>query len=594
VVLQETKKQNFLKGAAILAAASVFVKIIGAVYKIPVMNILDDAGSGIFQVTYNVYTLILTIATAGIPAALSRLVSTAAARGDARLVKRYFSVALPAFTLIGIVAMLVMFLCADGFSGLMNNSMAAPGIRVLAPAVLFVCIISVYRGYAQGFENMIPTAVSQIVEVICKAAFGVAAAMWLVRLNYGPDIVSAGAIMGVTVGLGLCIPLLVWYKRKLDRGISAGGAGAAPDEGAADELPGRMGVLWRIMKVSIPITLSASFMSIMVVIDNSIVLGRLQNALGFTEHAASALFGMYSRGLTIYNLPPALVVPVSVSIIPAIAAALARKRNSDGGKCGDGSKSDDSRNDSGGKIGHVGSKTDGDGSRRGDSRNDSGGSEAGIIMQSSVKLVNLLAMPASAGMMVLASPIMTALYNDSRELTSTMLLILGAASFFVCLQYVTTAILQANGHERVALMTFPVGAAFKILLGYVLAGNPDFGIIASPIGTLVCFVVISGLNIAFIMARVKDRPKFGHVFIKPLFCSAVMAGAAFAVYRALYWLFIGILGAGRYAVAAYLGLSMIAGIAVYGLLIIVTRTITMDDMKLVPKGEKLAKMLRIK
>jgi len=581
VDLQETKKQNYLKGAAILAAASVVVKIIGAVYKIPVMNILDDAGSGIFQMTYYVYTLILTIATAGIPVALSRLVSSAAKRGDTGLVKRYFTVALPAFTLIGIVAMLVMFLFADELSGWFSTSMASPGIRVLAPAVLFVCIISVYRGYAQGFGNMIPTAVSQIVEVICKAAFGVAAAMWLVRLNYGPDIVSAGAIMGVTVGLGLCIPLLVWYKRRLDHGISAGsadngntgagypndaGAGypdddnAGSDNGAAEELPGRPGVLWQIMKVSIPITLSASFMSLMVFIDSIIVLGRLQTALGFTEHAANALYGIYSRGLTIYTLPPALVVPVSVSIIPAIAAALAGKRS--------------------GKAGRNGV--------------DDGGGEAGIIMQSSVKLVNLLAMPASAGMMVLASPIMTALYNDSRELTSTMLLILGAASFFVCLQYVTTAILQATGHEKVAMLTFPVGAAFKILLGYVLAGNPDYGIVASPIGTLVCFIVISGLNIAFIMARVKDRPKFGHVFIKPLFCSAVMAGAAFAVYRLLFLLLNGMLGTGRYAVAAYLGLSMIAGIAVYGLLIIVTRTITMDDMKLVPKGEKLAKMLRIK
>ena len=591
--MQETKKQNYLKGAAILAAASVFVKVIGAIYKIPVMNILGDAGSGIFQVTYNVYSLILTVATAGIPVALSRLVSSAAARGNTRLVKRYFSIALPAFTLVGIVAMLVMFFYADGFSGLMNNSMASPGIRVLAPAVLFVCIISVYRGYAQGFGNMIPTAVSQIVEVVCKAAFGIAAAMWLVRLNYGADIVSSGAIMGVTVGLGLCIPLLVWYKRRLDRSISAGSAdngnagvgypndaGAAPDDDAAYELPGRLGVLWRIMKVSIPITLSASFMSIMVVIDNSIVLGRLQNALGFTEHAASALYGMYSRGLTIYNLPPALVVPVSVSIIPAIAAALARKRSGGGGRVGVGAKVS-----GGAKVGKGAKVSEG---------GDATGGEAGIIMQSSVKLVNLLAMPASAGMMVLAAPIMTALYNDPRELTSTMLIILGAASFFVCLQYVTTAILQATGHEKVAMMTFPVGAALKILLGYVLAGNPDYGIIASPIGTLACFVVISALNIAFIMARVKDRPKFSHVFIKPLLCSAAMAGAAFAVYRSAYWLFSGVLGAGRYAVAAYLGLSIIAGVAVYGLLIIATRTITMDDMKLVPKGEKLAKKLRIK
>ena len=136
----ESDKQNYLKGAAILAAASIFVKIIGAVYKIPIFNVLDDEGTGSFQITYSVYTLVLTISTAGIPAALSRLVSSASARNETNLVKRYFSVSLPAFMLIGFVAMLVMFVFADTFAGLMNNSLAAPGIRVLAPAVFFVCI----------------------------------------------------------------------------------------------------------------------------------------------------------------------------------------------------------------------------------------------------------------------------------------------------------------------------------------------------------------------------------------------------------------------------------------------------------------------
>jgi len=538
----EAKRQSFLKGAAILAAASIFVKIIGAVYKLPLFQdgVLGVEGTGDFQVTYSVYTLILTISTAGIPAALSRLVSSANARGDTNLVRRYFSVALPAFVLIGVIAMLVMYFLADEFALLMNNSMAAPGIRVLSPAVLFACIISVYRGYAQGFENMIPTAVSQIVEVVCKAVFGIAVALWFVSMSYESHIVSAGAIVGVTIGLGLCVPLLFWYKKRMDRTLPA------PDP--VREPQGNMSVFARIMKVSIPITLSASFMAIMVVIDNSIVLGRLQSALMYSETEARALFGIYSRGLTIYNLPPALVVPVSVSIIPAIAAAIARKREG----------------------------------------------EAGIIMQSSVKLVNLLAMPASAGMMVLAAPIMIALYNDSRQLTSTMLLILGAASFFVCLQYVTTSILQATGHERVALMTFPFGAALKVVLGYFLAGNPDIGIIASPIGTLACFIVISALNITFIMIRVKDRPKFSGVFIKPLLCSAVMAGAAFAVYELTFRLGSGFIGTGRFTAVFCLGVAVVVGVAVYGLLIVVTRTVTKEDMKLVPKGERLAKLLRIK
>jgi len=550
-------------------------------------------GTGIFQVTYNVYALLLTVATAGIPMALSRLVSTASASGNPKLAKKYFSVALPAFMLIGLIAMLVMYLFADNFAMWMNNSLAAPGIRILAPAVFLVCIISVYRGYAQGFGNMIPTAASQVVEVVSKAVFGIVAALWLVRLGSGPDVISAGAILGVTVGLALCVPLLVWYKRKQDRGIPV-----LPDAG---DLPGRMSVLKQIMMVSIPITLSASFMSIMVVIDNSIVLGRLQSALGYSEIGASALYGIFSRGMTIYNLPPALVVPVSVSIIPAIAAALARKRDSasctdNAAGAGSVSNSDSISSADSTNSNNMDSADSNRSSDNKDSRNidSAGSSEAGKIMQSSVKLVNLFAMPASAGMMVLASPIMIALYNDPLELTSQILVILGLASFFVCLQYVTTAILQANGHERVALMTFPVGAAAKILIGYFLTGNPDFGILASPIGTLVCFIIISTLNIVFIKVRVKDRPKFLQVFTKPLLCSVVMAGAAYAVYRLVSSLLSRALGMGRYAVASYLGVAILAGVAAYGLLIILTRTITAEDMKLIPRGEKLAKVLRIR
>ena len=541
-VLQELKKQNFLKGAAILAAASIFVKIVGAIYKIPLFQdgVLGDVGTGAFQVTYSVYALILSIATAGIPVALSRMVSAAAARGSTRLVRRYFSVALPSFMLIGIVAMLVMFLFADGLSGLMNNRLAAPGIQVLAPAVFFACIISVYRGYAQGFENMIPTAVSQIVEVICKMAIGLAVAMWFVSMSYEPHIVSAGAITGVTIGLGLCVPPLVWYKRKLDRGLGTA-------EGSV-KLPSGLSIFGSLMKVSIPITLSASFMSIMAVIDNSVVLGRLQSAFLFTEEEALALFGVYTRGLTIYNLPPALIVPVAVSIIPAIAAALAKEDKD----------------------------------------------EAGSIMRSSIKLHNLLAMPACAGVMVLAGPILLALYNESRENAVTMLIILGAASFFVCLQHITMAILQANGHERIAMLTFPVGAVLRIMLSYFLVGNPNVGIVGTPIGNLACFMVISALNIVFIMTRVKHRPKLSDTFLKPLLCTAAMAAAAYLVYELVYRLGYNLVGAGRFAVSLYLAAAIFAAVIVYVILVIVTRTVTMEDMKLVPKGEKLAEILRIK
>jgi stage V sporulation protein B len=540
VVLHEAKEHKYLKGAAILAAASVFVKIIGAIYKIPLFNVLDAAGRGAFQVTYNVFALILAISTAGVPAALSRLVSSARAVGNIKLVRRYISVALPAFSVIGIVAMLVMFFLADELAGLLRNSLAAPGIRVLAPAALFACIISVYRGYAQGLENMIPTAMSQMIEVVSKLVFGIAVALWLTDLDHETHIVSAGAITGVTIGLALCVPLIILYSRKLNHKL--------PPCKSTGEIPDSKSVLEKIMKVSLPISLSASFMAIMVLIDNSIILGRLQATLGYTEYEASALMGVYALGLAVYNLPPAIVVPVSISIIPAIAAALARKSSG----------------------------------------------EAGVIMQSSIKLVNLIAMPAGAGIIVLAAPILIALYNDAQQLAVTILMILGVASFFVCLQFISTAVLQANGYERVALMTFPIGAAAKVIIAYVLSGNPNFGIIASPIGTLTCFLIISTLNILIIKARVREKPKLSSVFIKPLFCSVIMAGIAYPVYLILYRIGSGILGTGRLAVIVYLGFTILIAIAAYGVLVILTRTITREDMKLVPRGEKIANILRVK
>ncbi|MCL2401376.1 MAG: polysaccharide biosynthesis protein [Oscillospiraceae bacterium] len=539
--MPESRKQNFLKGAAILAATSIIARVIGLVYRIPMFRILGHAGMGIFQTAHLAYTLILTLCTAGISVALSRMISSANEEGKTSLIKRYFSVSLPAFMFLGLAATAFMFFFPNVLAGIVRNPYAAPGIRLLAPAVFFMCIIAIYRGYAQGFENMIPTATSQIVEVVCRTVFGIAIASMLFGRRYDMQYVAAGANIGTTIGLGLAIPAMVYLKKKIDKRVSN------PSRARSD-LPSRATVLRNIISVSAPITLGASFMVIANFLDTTVVLGRLQSGLGLPAYEANAYLGMFTLGATVFNLPPALIVPISVSIIPAIASAISS-------------------------------------GRRG---------MAGNIMQSSLKIVNLLAMPAAIGIMALAQPILIALFNDSYQTTSTMLTILGAASFFTCLQLITTAILQATGHERVTMLTFPIGGAAMIALDYILVGNPNIGIIGSAFGTLLCYVIISLLNITFILKRVKDRPKFGGVFVKPLLCSAVMGVAAYSVYGVVSRLGYNVLGSGRMAVVAYLAIAMIAAAIVYFVLIIVTRTLTRDDMLLLPKGEKLADLLKIR
>ena len=538
--MQEPKKQNYLRGAAILAAASILVKIVSGIYKIPIQNILGEEGSGHFQTTYNIYMFILAISTQGIPVALSRLISAAEATERRQLTKRYFSVAMPAFIVIGVIFSVVMAAFADELARFFENSLAAPGIRVMAPAIVFVCIISVYRGYAQGRGNMVPTAISQVIEVVVKTIFGLVAAWLLLRAGYDTHIVSAGATVGVSAGLALAIPLLAVYKKKTDRRM--------PLVGDDDTLlPSKSAALKQILKVSIPISLGSAFMSVLTLLDGKVVLGQLKTGLGMLESEAVAQYGIYGRGLSIYNVPSALIVPISISIIPAIAAALAALKKR----------------------------------------------EAAGIMESSLKLSNLIAMPAGIGISVLAAPIYGVIYGDfTGTLGPQILMILGIAAFFVCLQIMTTALLQATGNERIPIITYTVGGVLQIALDYFLVSR--IGIVGSPIGTLACYGSISILNLIFVMVKVKEKPKLAKSFLKPLFCTIIMGVAARAVYELLVKLLSGSLGDSRFIMTLYLGAAIVVAVIVYAVLIIATGTLTREDMRLLPKGEKLARILRIK
>jgi stage V sporulation protein B len=539
--LSETKKQSYLRGAAILAATVIVAKIIGAVFKIPLYNLLGERGTTNFVLTYSIYALLLTISTSGIPVALSRQISAAATTGRTRQVKRYFAVALPAFAVVGAVFSILMFVFADQLAVLMGDDISA-GIRMLSPAVFFVCVVSVYEGYGQGHGNMLPTAVKQIIEVTSKLLFGLAIAWWLLKQGRDIPIVASGAISGVSIGLGIALVVLIVYKRKIDRAqhydISEG----------HDKPAGRFRTLLSIFKVSIPITIGASFANIMTLIDYRLMLYRLQDGAGFSEKIAKELTGVYSFAQTIMIIPSSLIVPLSVSIIPAISAAIANRRQR----------------------------------------------EAKEVMESSLKLTNLFAMPAAAGMSILSFPIFNVLYPDSNPIGPTLLMIFGIASFFICMQIISTGILQANGHERIPMFTFPIGGIIQIILDWFLVGNRGIGIIGSPIGTLTCYFIITALNFIFIGMKVENKPNFAKVFIKPALCTAVMGVAAWSVYELLLKACSGVLGGGRLALLICLIAAIAAAVIVYGILVIATKTVTREDMKLVPRGEKIANFLKIK
>ena len=197
-VAQSPKQNTFFGGAAVLAAGILVVKLIGLFYKIPLLNIIGEQGTADFGNAYNIYAVLLTISTAGLPVAVSKLVSEANALGRQNQVRRT----------LGVLSFLVMFFCADQLAGLMHDSMAAPGIKALAPAVICVGCLSAFRGYAQGHGRMTPTAVSQIIEALCKLTVGLGLAYWLVKHGADASHAAAGAITGVTVGTIVALALL--------------------------------------------------------------------------------------------------------------------------------------------------------------------------------------------------------------------------------------------------------------------------------------------------------------------------------------------------------------------------------------------------
>ncbi|MGM9521309.1 MAG: oligosaccharide flippase family protein [Oscillospiraceae bacterium] len=537
--MAESRKQNYLTGAAILAATVAITKVIGAIYKIPLYNLLGDEGSAHFQVMYNIYNLLLTIATAGVPLAISRLISASRAVGKYGQAKRYYSVGMMVFGVIGIVGMLIMLLFAQPLADFMNDHEVAGGVRVLAPAVFFACIISVYRGYSQGHNDMIPTAISQIMEVLCKLIFGLAIAWYLSSTGYGSAAVAAGAIVGVTIGLGLSVPIMAAYKRR----IAARYAG----ENVLDTPDTRLRTCKQILKVSIPITLGSSVLNIITLIDSKLVLGRLQTGAGFSYTDAKVLYGVYSKGLTLFNVPSSFITPVVVAVVPVIAAAIAKKHRT----------------------------------------------EAKNTMESCMRITNLLAMPAGVGLCVLSEPIFNVLYPNSNENGPLLLALLGIASYFVCTYIITNGILQASGHEKLALISLPIGGVIKICVNYWLVGTPSINIVGAPIGTLVCYVIITLINVVFISVKLPAKPNFLKITVRPLICTAVMGAAAGAVYGLLDKFLNPLLGGGRLGLLVCLVGAIAVAVIIYLVLIIALRAVTRDDILLLPKGEKLAKLLKI-
>ena len=220
----KNSKQNYLTGAAILSISTILVKIIGMLYKIPLKRLIGDANFGYFNTAYDIYSVMLVVSVTGLPVAMSRLVSEAQALGNGRQVKRIYQTSLLAYLVLGTLGSGIMMLFPRWLaSTVMHNPGAYYSILALSPAVLCICIASACRGFFQGQGNMKPTAISQVIEALCKLILGLSLA-WLVLRNTGDGPKASGAtILGVTVGSLLSAIYLVIARRRAARELDSMG-----------------------------------------------------------------------------------------------------------------------------------------------------------------------------------------------------------------------------------------------------------------------------------------------------------------------------------------------------------------------------------
>jgi stage V sporulation protein B len=543
--LTSANKQTFLHGALILVAASALVKVLGAIFKIPLTNLIKEDGMGLFNTSYTLYAFFV-LAAKGFSIAVSKMVSESVTLGKRREASRIFYVAFIILGIIGTIGAGLLYWGAEGFSSVFGNTRAALCIKAIAPSVLFVALVSALRGYFQGKQNMYPTALSEVTEALGKLVIGIILAWWFISASI--EKAASGAVFGVTCSTFLSL-LLAGTFFIFDRR----GAGRTRHEKAR----GIFSIAKELLVISLPITIGASVASLTNVVDMMTIMNRLQSITqvtpefaekyisltggvlisgGIYESLANKLYGLYSGyAVQLFNLPLTMIVALSTSVLPAISGALAR--------------------------------SDINGAQR--------------IIKSVIRITVLFSLPCAAGLSVVAGPVLQLIFNDSlaRDLLSTISL----AIVFVSVVQVTNAILQAYGKMHIPVINMLIGCMVKIIANYYLVAIPSLNIDGAPLGTIACYFIIAALNIICIIKITGISFGLGEFVVKPVASAAGMGIIVVFMLNMLSDIGFGVKSSGL--------LAVVTGVIVYTVLVFLVGAVTKTDIEMLPMGKKAAIVL---
>lgn len=530
-------KKSFIKGAAILGAAGIVIKILGAFFRIPLSNLIGDTGMGYYQTAYPIYVLFLMISTAGIPIAISRMVSERIALGNYAQAHRVFKLSFRLLVATGVVSTLICIVFAEQFVNILKNPKAYLAMIAIAPALLFVPIQAAYRGYFQGMQDMRPTAVSQVVEQTFRVSLGLYLAYLFI--GAGLDKAAAGAAFGATAGGisgAVAIGFIYFLRRpKIKRQIRK-----SKRENSQDVEEDTRSVLLKLLAIAIPITIGSAIMPIMNAVDIAIVMRRLQET-GWTYEQANSLYGQLAGfAAPLINFPQVLTQAVSMSLVPAVVAAYSLK------------------------------ETD----------------ELHRNIKLGLRTAQIVGFPCAVGLIVLAKPIMMTLYPsrvESAISASGALMILAVGVIFLSTVQTLTGVLQGIGKQIIPVRNLFIGVIFKVILAYVLTGIPSINVKGAAVGTVVAYIVASTLNLIAVKKYTGVKFNFVMTYLKPAVSTLVMAVCAFVTYNIVHL----VLGNALSTLCA-----VFSAMLSYVIMILVSGAISLDEMENLPKGKKLVKIIK--
>ena len=542
---RSAQNDDFIAQGAILAVATVLTKIIGVIYRIPLANILGDAGNGFYGYAYQIYAMALMVSSLSLPTAVSKLVSAKLAAGQKRNSVRVFRCSMLFAAVVGVVITAAVFFGADAISVYaMKSPLSVYALQMLAPGLFLVAIMAVIRGYFQGLGSMMPTAVSQIIEQLIRAVVSIVGAGLFVDIGtragekageelLGPAYGAAGATLGTVLGALIALIFLifvVWaYRGQMSRQYRTDRSGKEDSYRY---------ILKVLVLTAVPILFSTAIYNINQILDLTI-FNHIMDAQGYVEEEYMALQGIYSGKYdTLVNVPLSIPWALCSSVVPSLTAAVATRSR---------------------RLVHE-------------------------KIDQTLRLTMVITIPCGVGFLVLASPLMVLLYNDASKTPAYLLMLGSVVVVLYAWSSISNSILHGLNHISSPAKNACIALAVHLIAFVIMMTAFKMNVYALAAGNIVFAACMCWLNQRKVHKVCGFRMNIMDTFIKPLIASAVMGIVTYAVHLAL-----DLLIGGRWIPTI---IAILIGMIVYVVVILKIGTLSDEDIEALPMGARLLRLCR--